>query len=113
MALLRKALIQCSKNNMTHGEVIGVTEVSEKGFGKLSGAADQIYWDCTQWAVSPGDIWVDGVFYSAADPKTPVAYIPSTEEKLAKVESDLNDKDLDNKMAIAEVYEMMLGGASV
>lgn len=33
----------------------------------------------------------------------------SVEQKIA----DLNDKDLDNKMAIAEVYEMMLGGASV
>ncbi len=33
----------------------------------------------------------------------------SVEQKIA----DLNDKDLDNKMAIAEVYELMLGGASV
>lgn len=33
----------------------------------------------------------------------------SIEQKLA----DLNEKDLDNKMAIAEVYEMMLGGMSV
>lgn len=109
MALLRKALIQCSKNDMTHGEVIGVTEVSEKGFGKLSGAVDQIYWDCTRWAVQPGDIFKDGVFYTQTDPSTPVEYIPSTEEKLDKVESDFTEKDLDNKMAIAEVYEMLLG----
>lgn len=33
----------------------------------------------------------------------------SIEQKLA----ELNEKDLDNKMAIAEVYEMMLGGMSV
>lgn len=112
MALLRKALIQCSKNDMTHGEVIGVTEVSEKGFGKLSGAVDQIYWDCTRWAVQPGDLFVDGVFYTQADPSVPVKYIPTTEEKLAAVESDFTEKDLDNKMAIAEVYEMLLGGVT-
>ena len=93
MALLRKALIQCSKNDMTHGEVIDVTEVSEKGFDKLSGAADQIYWDCTQWAVSPGDIWRDGVFYTAAKPNTPVEYIPSTEEKLAAAETKLAEQE--------------------
>ena len=27
--------------------------------------------------------------------------------------ADLNNKDLDNKMALAEIYEMMLGGATV
>lgn len=113
MALLRKALIQCKKEDMTQGEVIGVTEVSEKGFGKLSGAVDQIYWDCTRWAVQPGDLFVDGVFYTQADPSTPVEYIPSTEEKLAAVESDFTEKDLDNKMAIAEVYEMLLGEGGV
>lgn len=32
----------------------------------------------------------------------------SIEQKLA----DLNEKDLDNKMAIAEVYEMLLGGVT-
>ena len=106
--MLRKALI-----DKPSGAVIGVLEVSEKGFGKLTAGKDQLYWDCTRYAVSPGDKFIDGVFYTAADPSTPVKYIPTTDEKLAKVESDLNEKDLDNKMAIAEVYEMMLGGASV
>ena len=105
--MLRKALI-----DKPSGTVVGVIEVSEKGFGKLTAGKDQLYWDCTRWAVQPGDKFVDGVFYTAADPSTPVEYIPSTEEKLAAVESDFTEKDLDNKMAIAEVYEMLLGGVT-
>lgn len=105
--MLRKALI-----DKPSGTVIGVLEVSEKGFGKLTAGRDQLYWDCTRWAVQPGDKFVDGVFYTQADPSTPVEYIPSTEEKLSQVEADLNGKDLDNKMAIAEVYEMLLGGVT-
>lgn len=105
--MLRKALI-----DKLSGTVIGVLEVSEKGFGRLTAGKDQLYWDCTRWAVQPGDKFVDGVFYTQADPSTPVEYIPSTEEKLAAVESDFTEKDLDNKMAIAEVYEMLLGGVT-
>ena len=93
MALLRKALIQCKKEDMTQGEVIGVTEVSEKGFGKLSGAVDQLYWDCTRYAVQPGDLFVDGVFYTAADPSVPVEYIPSTEEKLEEAKAKLAEQE--------------------
>lgn len=105
--MLRKALI-----DKATGTVVGIMEVSEKGFGRLTAGKDQLYWDCTRYAVQPGDLFVDGVFYTQADPSTPVEYIPSTEEKLASVESDLNEKDLDNKMAIAEVYEMLLGGVT-
>lgn len=105
--MLRKALI-----DKPSGTVIGVLEVSEKGFGRLTAGKDQLYWDCTRYAVQPGDLFVDGVFYTQADPSLPVEYIPTTEEKLASVESDLNEKDLDNKMAIAEVYEMLLGGVT-
>lgn len=105
--MLRKALI-----DKPSGTVIGVLEVSEKGFGRLTAGKDQLYWDCTRYAVQPGDLFVDGVFYTQADPSTPVEYIPSTEEKLAAVESDFTEKDLDNKMAIAEVYEMLLGGVT-
>lgn len=106
--MLRKALI-----DKPSGTVVGVIEVSEKGFGKLTAGKDQLYWDCTRWAVQPGDIFKDGVFYTQADPSVQVEYVPSTEEKLASVEADFTEKDLDNKMAIAEVYELMLGGASV
>ena len=102
--MLRKALI-----DKPSGTVVGVIEVSEKGFGKLTAGKDQLYWDCTRWAVQPGDIFKDGVFYTQADPSVQVEYIPSTEEKLDKVEADFTEKDLDNKMAIAEVYEMLLG----
>ena len=102
--MLRKALIDKNTNL-----VVGVIEVSEKGFGKLTAGKDQLYWDCTRWAVQPGDIFKDGIFYTQTDPSTPVEYLPSTEEKLEKVEADFTEKDLDNKMAIAEVYEMLLG----
>lgn len=114
MSLLRKALIQCpSKTELNQGYVIGITEVSEKGFGKLRADIDQLYWDCTRWAVQPGDIFKDGIFYTQADPSVQVEYVPSTEEKLASVEADFTEKDLDNKMAIAEVYEMLLGEGGV
>ena len=102
--MLRKALIDKNTNL-----VVGVIEVSEKGFGKLTAGKDQLYWDCTRWEVQPGDIFKDGIFYTQTDPSTPVEYLPSTEEKLASVEADFTEKDLDNKMAIAEVYEMLLG----
>ena len=37
---------------------------------------------------------------------------PANMDDVAKIEADYKAKDLDNKMAIAEVYEMMLGGAN-
>ena len=86
--MLRKALI-----DKPSGTVIGVLEVSEKGFGKLTAGKDQLYWDCTRYAVSPGDKFIDGVFYTAADPSTPVEYIPSTEEKLAEAEAKLAEQE--------------------
>lgn len=86
--MLRKALI-----DKPSGTVIGVLDVSEKGFGKLTAGKDQLYWDCTRWAVQPGDKFVDGVFYTAADPSTPVEYIPSTEEKLAETEAKLAEQE--------------------
>ena len=82
--MLRKALI-----DKTTGTVVGVMEVSETGFGKLTAGNDQLYWDCTRYAVSPGDKFIDGVFYTAADPSTPVEYIPTTDEKLAGTQSDV------------------------
>lgn len=82
--MLRKALI-----DKTTGTVVGVMEVSETGFGKLTAGHDQLYWDCTRYAVSPGDKFIDGVFYTAADPSTPVEYIPTTEEKLAGTQNDV------------------------
>lgn len=82
--MLRKALI-----DKPSGTVIGVLEVSEKGFGKLTAGKDQLYWDCTRYAVSPGDKFIDGVFYTAADPSTPVEYIPTTDDKLAGTQNDV------------------------
>lgn len=99
--MLRKALIDKST-----GLVIGVIEVSEKGFGKLTAGKDQLYWDCTRWAVQPGDIFKDGVFYTAADPSTPVEYIPSTEEQLN--ETNTNVTALED--AITGLMDMMASG---
>lgn len=99
--MLRKALIDQSS-----GTVVGVLEVSEKGFGKLTAGKDQLYWDCTQWAVQPGDIFKDGVFYTAADPSTPVEYIPSTEEQLN--ETNTNVTALED--AITGLMDMMVSG---
>ena len=99
--MLRKALIDKST-----GLVIGVIEVSEKGFGKLTAGKEQLYWDCTRWAVQPGDIFKDGVFYTAADPSTPVEYIPSTEEQLN--ETNTNVTALED--AITGLMDMMASG---
>lgn len=86
--MLRKALI-----DKHSGTVIGVLEVSEKGFGRLTAGKDQLYWDCTRYAVSPGDKFIDGVFYTAADPSVPVEYIPSTEEKLEEAKAKLAEQE--------------------
>lgn len=86
--MLRKALI-----DKATGTVVGVMEVSETGFGKLTAGHDQLYWDCTRYAVSPGDKFIDGVFYTAADPSTPVEYIPTTDEKLAEAEAKLAEQE--------------------
>lgn len=86
--MLRKALI-----DKLSGTVIGVLEVSEKGFGKLTAGKDQLYWDCTRYAVQPGDLFVDGVFYTQADPSVPVEYIPTTEEKLVEAQARLAEQD--------------------
>lgn len=99
--MLKKALI-----DKASGTVIGVIEVSEKGFGKLTAGKDQLYWDCTRWAVQPGDIFKDGVFYTQADPSTPVEYIPSTEEKL--VTTDSNVTALED--AVTGLMDMMVTG---
>ena len=95
--MLRKALI-----DKPSGTVIGILEVSEKGFGKLTAGNDQIYWDCTRWAVQPGDKFADGVFYTQADPSTPVQYVPTTEEKLAVAESAIagHDSTIDAMLGI-------------
>lgn len=114
MAMLKKAIIQCPSDDVRNiGEVVGVIEVSEKGFGGIRAGKNQVIWDCSRYAVQPGDVWKDGVFYHDADYSDPAEYIPSTEEKLASVEDDFTEKDLDNKMAIAEVYEMLIGEGGV
>lgn len=99
--MLRKALIDKSS-----GTVVGVIEVSEKGFGKLTAGKDQLYWDCTRWAVQPGDIFKDGVFYTQADPSVQVEYIPSTEEQLN--ETNTNVTALED--AITGLMDMMVSG---
>lgn len=111
--MLRKALIQFDEGSKNSGIVVSVMEMSESGFTGLRAGKNQIIWDCSRFAVSPNDVWRNGVFYTQTDPSTPVEYLPSTEEKLASVEADFTEKDLDNKMAIAEVYEMLLGEGGV
>ncbi len=97
--MLRKALI-----DKATGTVVGVIEVSEKGFGKLTAGKDQLYWDCTRYAVQPGDLFVDGVFYTAADPSVPVEYIPSIEENLE--ETNTNVTSLED--AVTGLMDMMV-----
>lgn len=100
--MLRKALI-----DKPSGTVIGVLEVSEKGFGKLTAGKDQLYWDCTRYAVSPGDKFIDGVFYAQADPSTPVEYIPTTEEKLAETQQSVSDLE-DSMLSLMDTMVTMM-----
>lgn len=97
--MLRKALI-----DKLSGTVIGVLEVSEKGFGRLTAGKDQLYWDCTRYAVQPGDLFVDGVFYTQADPLVPVEYIPTTEEKLAQTNTNVTSLE----DAVTGLMDMMV-----
>ena len=99
--MLRKALI-----DKPSGTVIGVLEVSEKGFGKLTAGKDQLYWDCTRWAVQPGDIFKDGVFYTQTDPSTQVEYIPSTEEKLVETQQSVSDLE-DSMLSLMDTMVTM------
>lgn len=97
--MLRKALI-----DKLSGTVIGVLEVSEKGFGRLTAGKDQLYWDCTRYAVQPGDLFVDGVFYTQADHSVPVEYIPTTEEKLAQTNTNVTSLE----DAVTGLMDMMV-----
>lgn len=97
--MLRKALI-----DKLSGTVIGVLEVSEKGFGRLTAGNGQLYWDCTRYAVQPGDLFVDGVFYTQADPSVPVEYIPTTEEKLAQTNTNVTSLE----DAVTGLMDMMV-----
>lgn len=100
--MLRKALI-----DKHSGTVIGVLEVSEKGFGRLTAGKDQLYWDCTRYAVQPGDLFVDGVFYTQADSSTPVEYIPTTEEKLVETQQSVSDLE-DSMLSLMDTMVIMM-----
>ena len=100
--MLRKALI-----DKHSGTVIGVLEVSEKGFGRLTAGKDQLYWDCTRYAVQPGDLFVDGVFYTQADSSTPVEYIPTTEEKLVETQQSVSDL-VDSMLSLMDTMVIMM-----
>ena len=55
MAMLKKAIIQCPSDDVKNiGEVVGVIEVSEKGFGGIRAGKNQVIWDCSRYAVQPG-----------------------------------------------------------
>lgn len=99
--MLRKALV----DKLT-GTVIGIIEISEKGFGKLTAGKDQLYWDCTRYAVQPGDLFVDGVFYTQADPSVQVEYIPTTEEKLTQTNTNVTSLE----DAVTGLMDMMVMG---
>ena len=55
---------------------------------------------------------IDGTqynFYTIADHRRDINRAKAAQRQI----DDLNSKDLDNKMALAEVYELMLGGAAI
>lgn len=55
---------------------------------------------------------IDGTkysFYTITDHRRDINRTKAAQRQI----DDLNSKDLDNKMALAEVYELMLGGAAI
>lgn len=50
----------------------------------------QTLWDCTRYAVNIGDRWKDGVF---TRDEAAVAYVPSAEENVAVLQSQMAEKD--------------------
>ena len=77
---MRKAVILHKGENRSEGEVINIIECTEQGVMGLTLPEEQSLWDCTQHAVSLGDLFKDGVFYHQSEP---VKRIPTLEEKLA------------------------------
>lgn len=93
-----------SKTDKTCGVVDFIGEVSETGVMTLRAGNDESWKDCTRWDVKLGDVWVEGRFYTAADPSTPVEYIPTTEEKL--VQTNTNVTSLED--AVTGLMDMMV-----
>lgn len=104
--MLRKALIQFDEGSKNSGIVVTVMEMSELGFAGLRAGKNQIIWDCSRFAVSPNDVWRNGVFYTQADPSTPVEYIPSTEEKLAETQQSVSDLE-DSMLSLMDTMVTM------
>ena len=65
-------------------------------------------WDCTQFDVSIGDTFIDGVFYSES---VPVAYVPTIEEKQAQLEVNITEsRNITNELLLES---LMAKGAIV
>lgn len=109
---MRKAVILHKGENRSEGEVINIIECTEQGVMGLTLPEEQSLWDCTQYAVSLGDLFKDGVFYHQSEP---VKRIPTLEEKLAQVDGkataeidDLKSRQEASESAILGLMQMQL-----
>lgn len=59
--------------------------------------------------VQPGDIYMDGGWTRPEPEPTPEPG-PTAVERIAALQSEMEAKDRENKLALFEIYNMLLGG---
>lgn len=102
---MRKAIIQKNGTSST-GEVINIIECTETSTFGMILPEGQFLWDCTDFSVSLGDIFIDGIFYRESEP---VKRIPTMDEKLSTL-SGYTKEELDNLKSRQEASESAILG---
>ena len=72
MTEFKKAIILLDEGKQNEGEVINIIICDQRGMQGLRLPANQTLWDCTQWAVTIGDRWEDGVFTREGEAVEPI-----------------------------------------
>lgn len=88
---------------ISDGKVINIIEISGDTAIGLHLPIGQYTYDCGQYPVAIGDDFADGIFTRNGESLTE---IPTVEGKITAMQED----NLAIMQALAEVYEMMIGG---
>lgn len=94
---MRKAVIE-------NGIVKNIIEGSDEGIKGMRFPLGITVWDCGTYPVALGDRWENGRFYRDEDELAPV---PTPEQEIAQLKDQLLQSDL----ALAELAELIAGGA--
>lgn len=86
---MTKAIIKFYAGSSTSGEVVNLVACGPDGGVSLKLPDGYTLYDSTNFALSVGDKFESGVFYTAADPTVPVAYVPTADEKIAAANNSI------------------------